>query len=198
MTNESSRNLLPWRPRRPPSRRPSRSGAWTGRRADRRRRGRRQPAGSDAAQGSLSAAARGVGHPRPRGRGTDRRARSRTSRGRRRAAPGRSATRCARFVAGGGYAELAAAPGRAVPAGAARTLAHRGGGRFRRRTSPCGRTSSSAAGSRQASGCSCTAGTSGIGSTAIQLGVARGARVITTAGSDEKCRAAEHLGAQRA
>ena len=38
-------------------------------------------------------------------------------------------------------------------------------------------------------------GTSGIGSTAIQLGVARGANVITTAGSDEKCRAAERLGA---
>jgi len=39
-------------------------------------------------------------------------------------------------------------------------------------------------------------GTSGIGSTAIQLAAARGARVITTAGSDEKCRAAERLGAR--
>ena len=38
-------------------------------------------------------------------------------------------------------------------------------------------------------------GTSGIGTTAIQLAVARGARVLTTAGSDEKCRAAEQLGA---
>jgi putative PIG3 family NAD(P)H quinone oxidoreductase len=41
-------------------------------------------------------------------------------------------------------------------------------------------------------------GTSGIGTTAIQLAAARGARVFVTAGSDEKCRAAEALGAQRA
>ena len=41
-------------------------------------------------------------------------------------------------------------------------------------------------------------GTSGIGTTAIQLAVARGAHVITTAGTDEKCRAAEALGATRA
>ena len=32
-------------------------------------------------------------------------------------------------------------------------------------------------------------GTSGIGTTAIQLAVARGARVLATAGTDEKCRA---------
>jgi len=38
-------------------------------------------------------------------------------------------------------------------------------------------------------------GSSGIGSTAIQLAVARGARVIVTAGSDEKCRFCESLGA---
>jgi NADPH:quinone reductase len=41
-------------------------------------------------------------------------------------------------------------------------------------------------------------GTSGIGTTAIQLAVARGARVFATAGSDEKCRACEALGAARA
>jgi putative PIG3 family NAD(P)H quinone oxidoreductase len=40
-------------------------------------------------------------------------------------------------------------------------------------------------------------GTSGIGTTAIQLAVARGARVFATAGSDEKCRACEALGAER-
>jgi NADPH2:quinone reductase len=40
-------------------------------------------------------------------------------------------------------------------------------------------------------------GTSGIGTTAIQLAVARGARVLATAGSDEKCRACERLGAAR-
>jgi putative PIG3 family NAD(P)H quinone oxidoreductase len=41
-------------------------------------------------------------------------------------------------------------------------------------------------------------GTSGIGTTAIQLARARGARVYATAGSDEKCRACEALGAERA
>jgi len=40
-------------------------------------------------------------------------------------------------------------------------------------------------------------GTSGIGTTAIQLAAARGARVFATAGSDEKCRAVETLGAER-
>ena len=37
-------------------------------------------------------------------------------------------------------------------------------------------------------------GSSGIGTTAIQLAVARGSRVFVTAGSDEKCRACEQLG----
>ena len=41
-------------------------------------------------------------------------------------------------------------------------------------------------------------GSSGIGTTAIQLAVARGSRVFATAGSDEKCRACEQLGAERA
>ena len=40
-------------------------------------------------------------------------------------------------------------------------------------------------------------GASGIGTTAIQLASARGARVFATAGSDEKCRAIEALGAER-
>jgi putative PIG3 family NAD(P)H quinone oxidoreductase len=40
-------------------------------------------------------------------------------------------------------------------------------------------------------------GTSGIGTTAIQLAAARGARVFATAGSDDKCRACEQLGAVR-
>ena len=38
-------------------------------------------------------------------------------------------------------------------------------------------------------------GTSGIGSTAIQLAVSRGGRVLATAGSAEKCQACERLGA---
>jgi len=41
-------------------------------------------------------------------------------------------------------------------------------------------------------------GSSGIGTTAIQLASARGARVLATAGSDDKCRACERLGAERA
>jgi NADPH:quinone reductase len=41
-------------------------------------------------------------------------------------------------------------------------------------------------------------GTSGIGTTAIQLGRAFGARMFATAGSDEKCRACERLGAEHA
>ena len=40
-------------------------------------------------------------------------------------------------------------------------------------------------------------GTSGIGTTAIQVARALGARVFATAGSDEKCRAAEALGAEK-
>ena len=41
-------------------------------------------------------------------------------------------------------------------------------------------------------------GSSGIGTTAIQIANARGARVFTTAGSAEKCAACESLGAERA
>src|SRR5688572_11562204 len=41
-------------------------------------------------------------------------------------------------------------------------------------------------------------GASGIGTTAIQLARAFGARVLATAGSDAKCRACERLGAERA
>ncbi|MBN8294930.1 NAD(P)H-quinone oxidoreductase [Rhodobacter sp. NTK016B] len=41
-------------------------------------------------------------------------------------------------------------------------------------------------------------GSSGIGTTAIQLATARGARVFATAGSDEKCAACTDLGAERA
>jgi putative PIG3 family NAD(P)H quinone oxidoreductase len=41
-------------------------------------------------------------------------------------------------------------------------------------------------------------GSSGIGTTAIQLAAARGVRVFATAGSDDKCRACEELGAERA
>ncbi len=40
-------------------------------------------------------------------------------------------------------------------------------------------------------------GASGIGTTAIQLAAAHGARILATAGTDEKCRACERLGAAR-
>ena len=40
-------------------------------------------------------------------------------------------------------------------------------------------------------------GTSGIGTTAIQMAVARGAHVLATAGNDQKCRAVEQLGAAK-
>jgi NADPH:quinone reductase len=43
----------------------------------------------------------------------------------------------------------------------------------------------------------CHGGSSGIGTTAIQLAAAMGARVFATAGSDDKCRACEALGAER-
>ena len=41
-------------------------------------------------------------------------------------------------------------------------------------------------------------GSSGIGTTAIQLANAFGARVFVTAGSDDKCQACTDLGAERA
>jgi putative PIG3 family NAD(P)H quinone oxidoreductase len=41
-------------------------------------------------------------------------------------------------------------------------------------------------------------GSSGIGTTAIQLAAARGATVLATAGTDEKCRACEEIGAMQA
>ena len=79
--------------------------------------------------------------------------------------------------------------GGAVPAGARRMLDGRGGGaprdvlhgvdqRLRARPA-CG----------PASRCWCTAASSGIGTTAIQLARALGARVFATAGRDEKCAA---------
>ncbi len=59
--------------------------------------------------------------------------------------------------------------------------------RFPRPSSRYGPTCSSVAGCSPASRCSCTAGSSGIGTTAIQLGRAFGATVFVTAGSAEKC-----------
>jgi putative PIG3 family NAD(P)H quinone oxidoreductase len=99
------------------------------------------------------------------------------------------------LLAGGGYAELAAAPGvQCLPVPRGLSLVEAAGvpeTYFTVWTNVFER-------GRLASGewLLVHGGTSGIGSTAIQLAAARGARVITTAGSDEKCRAAERLGAQ--
>ncbi len=57
---------------------------------------------------------------------------------------------------------------------------------------------SSAAASRAGEWLLVHGGTSGIGTTAIQLAKAFGARVIATAGSAEKCKACLELGADRA
>ena len=81
-------------------------------------------------------------------------------------------------------------------AGAVRPFVDRGRCRSRRHSSPSGTTSSSAAGSRPAKRLLIHGGTSGIGTTAIQLAKAFGARVIATAGTPEKCEACRKLGAE--
>ena len=109
-------------------------------------------------------------------------------------APGDSV--CA-LVAGGGYAECAVAPSPQclpVPAGMTPSAPRP----FPRRTSPSGPTSFNAGSSRPARRILVHGGSSGIGTTAIQLARAFGATVYVTAGTDEKCRACERLGAQAA
>jgi len=101
------------------------------------------------------------------------------------------------LVAGGGYAELVAAPGvQCLPAPAGLSLLHAAAipeTFFTVWTNVFER-------GRLARGewLLVHGGSSGIGTTAIQLAVARGALVIATAGSAEKCRACEALGATRA
>ena len=103
---------------------------------------------------------------------------------------------CAR-VAGGGYAELCAAPsvqclpipeGLSLPEAAAlpETFFTVWSNVFERGRLAQGET------------LLVHGGTSGIGTTAIQLARAFGARAIATAGSDDKCRACERLGAEAA
>ena len=67
-----------------------------------------------------------------------------------------------------------------------------------KRSSPSGRTSSSAGGFATGESFLVHGGASGIGTTAIQMARAFGARVFATAGTDEKCAACERLGAERA
>ena len=101
------------------------------------------------------------------------------------------------LVAGGGYAELCVAPAaQCLPVPAGLTLVEAAAfpetfftvwtNVFERGRLRAGETAL------------VHGGTSGIGTTAIQLAAARGARVLATAGSDEKCRACERLGAERA
>ncbi len=70
--------------------------------------------------------------------------------------------------------------------------------RFPKPSSPSGPMCSIAAACARERSALFHGGSSGIGTTAIQLASLRGARVLATAGSDEKCRACEQLGAERA
>ncbi len=102
------------------------------------------------------------------------------------------------LVSGGGYAEYCVAPDvQCLPIPSRRRYRVRRR-RSRRRFSPCGRTSSIAAGFARGESFLVHGGASGIGTTAIQMARAFGARVFATAGNDEKCAACERLGAERA
>jgi putative PIG3 family NAD(P)H quinone oxidoreductase len=101
------------------------------------------------------------------------------------------------LVAGGGYATMCVAPGRqCLPAPAAIDLLPAAGipeafftvwtNVFERGRLRAGET------------VLIHGGSSGIGTTAIQLAAARGATVLATAGTDEKCRICEDLGAKQA
>ena len=151
----------------------------------------RQPARRAAAAGRLPAAARRQRHSRA--------SRWRARRGRRagRATDGASGEAVCALVAGGGYATRCVAPAPQclpVPAGSTlvrpaalpETCLHGLDQRVRPRRAAAGETALF------------HGGTSGIGTTAIQMAAARGARVMATAGSDEKCRACVALGAEHA
>ncbi len=84
---------------------------------------------------------------------------------------------------------------RAVPAGAPRVSRWRRPPAFPRPSSRSGPTSSRSAHLTAGERFLVHGGTSGIGTTAIQLAHAFGATVFTTAGSEVKCRACEALGA---
>jgi putative PIG3 family NAD(P)H quinone oxidoreductase len=105
-------------------------------------------------------------------------------------------TVCA-LVAGGGYAEYCAAPGpQCLPVPRGLDMIHAAGlpeTTFTVWTNVFERGSLTSGESILVHG-----GSSGIGTTAIQLARARGARVFATAGSAEKCAACEALGAERA
>ena len=98
------------------------------------------------------------------------------------------------LVVGGGYAEYCLAhESHALPVPPA--FDGRSRRPFRRPSSPSGTTCSSAARLKAGETLLVHGGSSGIGTTAIQLAKAFGARVIATAGSAEKCEACRKLGA---
>ena len=190
--HDRHRNLPVRRPRGASAGRAAGAGAGRERSARRGARGRRQPAGPDAAAGQVPAAAGRVRHSRARVSGTIVAVgpvlEGETSRW----APGDLV--CA-LVAGGGYAERVAAPSPQclpVPAGvdpvAAAAIPET---YFTVWTNVFQRGKLSTGESILVHG-----GTSGIGTTAIQLARAFGATVYATAGSAEKCAACETLGAR--
>ena len=102
------------------------------------------------------------------------------------------------LLPGGGYAEYVSAPAaHALPVpqrhGAARSRLP-----APKPFSPFGPTFSNAAGCRRGEVFLVHGGSSGIGTTAIQLASVFGARVFATAGSAEKCEVCSNLGAERA
>ena len=140
-----------------------------------RARGRRQPARPDAAAGTVSAAARRVGHSRPRARRHRRRRRPGRSTASRRA--GRPATRSARWSPAAATPSTPSAPVAAVPAGSGRHGSRQRGGHSRDLLHGLDQRLPARPAARPARRCSCTAASSGIGTTAIQLARAFGATV---------------------
>ena len=109
----------------------------------------------------------------------------------------RTGDRVCALVSGGGYAEVCSAPAPQCLPDSCRPRSHPRRGNPRNllhRLDQCLRAR------RLVEGESILihGGSSGIGTTAIQLAHAFGARVFTTAGSDEKCAACEALGAELA
>ncbi|MBU6258097.1 MAG: NAD(P)H-quinone oxidoreductase [Burkholderiales bacterium] len=104
---------------------------------------------------------------------------------------------CCALVAGGGYAEYCVAPaGQCLPLPAGLSMVEAAS--LPETCFTVWQNVFEIAGLRAGETLLVQGGSSGIGVTAIQLAKARGARVIVTAGSDEKCAACVALGADHA
>ena len=180
--SDRDRDSPAWRRRKCSCRLSGRGPSRRGRSADQGGGRRRQPPGRVSAARPLSAAAGRVRHSRSRSGGHHRGNRLGRSGGE--LARRRRGLRARRRRRLRGILRRA---GAAVPAGAARARHDRRPRPFPKRSSPSGPTSSSAAGCRPGESILIHGGSSGIGTTAIQLARARGARVFATAGSAEKC-----------